>query len=345
MATLAIQDLRKSFGLLEVVAGIDLDIADQEFLVLVGPSGSGKSTILRMIAGLEDVTAGRILIDGALVNHREPKDRDIAMVFQDYALYPHMTVFDNLAFGLRYRKVPRQEIRRRVEDTARILEIDALMHRMPRELSGGQRQRVAMGRAIVRHPRIFLFDEPLSNLDARLRGQMRTELKKLRARIPLTAVFVTHDQVEAMTLADRIVVLNHGRIEQVGTPEEIYAAPASAFVAGFMGSPPMNLLPAGVLPHSPRGDATCGIRPEDIFLADATNPSFTAEVIAIEPLGPDTLVSVSLAGHELICRLPPGRVRASGQQIRLGFDPARLHMFDANTGQRMQTEGALHATA
>jgi len=361
MATLSLRGLRKSFGTLEVVHGVDLDIADEEFVVLVGPSGCGKSTILRMIAGLEHVTAGEILIGGRVVNDREPKDRDIAMVFQDYALYPHMTVHDNLAFGLRYRKVPRIELRRRVEEAARVLEISELMDRMPRELSGGQRQRVAMGRAIVRDPKIFLFDEPLSNLDAKLRGQMRTELKKLRARVSTTTVFVTHDQVEAMTLADRIVVLNHGQVEQVGTPEQVYETPASAFVAGFIGAPPMNLLPGRlesingqsavvlaegtVLPAarfaSGMRDVLCGIRAEDFELASGQDerPRLEAVVTAVEPLGPDTLVSVTIGGHDIVCRLPPGRVRSSSEIIMLNFDPHRIHLFDRATERRLSPSG------
>ena len=244
MATLSLRKLRKSFGPVEVIPQIDLAVAEHEFVVLVGPSGCGKSTILRMIAGLEEPTSGDIVIDDTVVTDREPKDRDIAMVFQDYALYPHMTVADNMAFALRYRHVKRADIRRRVADVARMLEIEPLLQRTPRQLSGGQRQRVAMGRAIVRDPKLFLFDEPLSNLDAKLRVQMRTELRKLRVAVPTTTIYVTHDQVEAMTLADRIVILNQGRIEQIGTPEEVYDTPASAFVAGFIGAPAMNLLPA-----------------------------------------------------------------------------------------------------
>jgi multiple sugar transport system ATP-binding protein len=234
LATLSLRKLRKSFGPVEVVPGIDLDVAEHEFVVLVGPSGCGKTTILRMIAGLEEPSGGDVVIDGAVVTEREPKDRDIAMVFQDYALYPHMTVAENMGFALRYRRVRRAEIRRRVAEVARMLEIEALLERTPRQLSGGQRQRVAMGRAIVRDLKLFLFDEPLSNLDAKLRVQMRTELKKLRLAVPTTTVYVTHDQVEAMTLADRIVILNHGRIEQIGPPEEVYETPASVFVAGFI---------------------------------------------------------------------------------------------------------------
>lgn len=352
MATLTLQGVRKSFGRTEVVHGIDLEIADREFVVLVGPSGCGKSTILRMIAGLEDVTAGRILIDGAVVNDREPKDRDIAMVFQDYALYPHMTVSDNLAFGLRYRGVRRAEIRRRVEDAARVLEIASLLDRMPRELSGGQRQRVAMGRAIVRDPRVFLFDEPLSNLDARLRAQMRTELKKLRARLSITTIFVTHDQVEAMTLADRIVVLNNGHIEQTGTPEQIYARPESAFVASFLGAPPMNLLtatvdagrvmlgPVAACAGAPgtADSVICGIRAEDLARTNGAThqPVLHGTITALEPLGPDTLVFVVLGTDEIVCRLPPGNAGAPGEAINLTFDPDRVHLFDTTTHKRIQ---------
>ena len=266
MAGLSLRSVKKSFGEVEVVHGVDLEIADREFVVFVGPSGCGKSTLLRMIAGLEDITSGEIAIDGRVVNELDPKDRDIAMVFQDYALYPHMTVFENMAFSLRYRGIDRQEIRRRVDEAARILDIEPYIARMPRQLSGGQRQRVAMGRAIVRDPKVFLFDEPLSNLDAKLRVQMRTEIKRLRERVATTTIYVTHDQVEAMTLADRIVILNHGRIEQIGTPEDVYDRPASTFVAGFIGAPPMNLLPAAALPAAgrPSEDLLLGVRPEHL---------------------------------------------------------------------------------
>jgi multiple sugar transport system ATP-binding protein len=244
MASLSINNVTKAFGATQVLHPLSLDIAHKEFLVLVGPSGCGKSTLLRMIAGLEDVTSGTIAIDGRVVNEVEPKDRDVAMVFQDYALYPHMTVYDNIAFGLLYRDTPKDEIRRRVEEAARILNITEYLKRRPRQLSGGQRQRVAMGRAIVRDPKVFLFDEPLSNLDAKLRVQMRTEIKKLHQRVRTTAIYVTHDQVEAMTLADRIVVMRAGHVEQVGAPDVIYREPASTFVASFIGAPTMNLVPA-----------------------------------------------------------------------------------------------------
>ena len=247
MAEVSCRKVVKEYdGGVQAVKGIDLDIADHEFVVLVGPSGCGKSTTLRMIAGLEEITGGEIWIGGDVVNDVPPRDRDIAMVFQNYALYPHMSVFDNMAFGLKLRKFPKDEIKRRVDDAARILDIAPLLDRKPRALSGGQRQRVAMGRAIVRNPKVFLFDEPLSNLDAKLRVQMRTEIKKVHQTVPTTTVYVTHDQIEAMTLADRVVVMNHGVIEQVGTPQELYHHPATRFVAGFIGSPAMNFLPCRV---------------------------------------------------------------------------------------------------
>ena len=350
MATLELRNLRKNFGPVEVVPGVDLDVAEHEFVVLVGPSGCGKSTILRMIAGLEEPTSGDIVIDGTIVTQREPKDRDIAMVFQDYALYPHMTVADNMAFALRYRHVRRADIGRRVAEVARMLEIEPLLQRTPRQLSGGQRQRVAMGRAIVRDPKLFLFDEPLSNLDAKLRVQMRTELRKLRAAVPTTTIYVTHDQVEAMTLADRIVILNHGRIEQIGTPEEVYETPATAFVAGFIGAPAMNLLPARlenlrviledgtVLPHplDAATDILCGIRPESlIFSKTPTGPCLHGTALTVEPLGADTLVTFLLHETEIAARLPPRSIRQAGERLTLMVDPAGLHLFDRATGRRM----------
>jgi ABC-type sugar transport system ATPase subunit len=350
LATLELRNLRKNFGPVEVVPGINLDVSEHEFVVLVGPSGCGKSTILRMIAGLEEPTSGDIVIDGAIVTQREPKDRDIAMVFQDYALYPHMTVADNMAFALRYRHVKRADIRRRVTDVARMLEIESLLQRTPRQLSGGQRQRVAMGRAIVRDPKLFLFDEPLSNLDAKLRVQMRTELRKLRVAVPTTTIYVTHDQVEAMTLADRIVILNHGRIEQIGTPEDVYETPATAFVAGFIGAPAMNLLPARlehgtlaledgtVLPCAVDGtrDVLCGIRPESLIWSTApAGPCLRGTALTVEPLGADTLVTFLLGATEIACRLPPRSVRRAGEALTLMLDPATAHVFDLATGQRL----------
>jgi len=353
MATVSLRQLRKVFGAHSVVHGIDLDIADREFLVLVGPSGCGKSTILRMIAGLEDVSAGEIRIDGETVNERDPKDRDIAMVFQDYALYPHMTVAANMAFSLQYRGVGRAQIKARVLAAARALEIDTLLERYPRQLSGGQRQRVAMGRAIVRDPKVFLFDEPLSNLDAKLRVQMRTEIKRLRERLQTTTIYVTHDQVEAMTLADRIVVLNRGCIEQVGTPEDVYERPGTSFVAGFIGAPPMNLfparivrtdagaaleLPAGIVLPLPSATpetagaeaAIAGVRPEDFAWVDAgLAAAIEASAVVVEPLGSDTLVSLTLGSHRLQVRLPPRKVRRAGDVVRLAVAPQAIHLFDA----------------
>ncbi len=359
MATLALAQVRKSFGELEIVHGVDLAVGDREFVVLVGPSGCGKSTILRMIAGLEDVTAGTIAIDGRVVNEVDPKDRDIAMVFQDYALYPHMNVFENMAFSLRYRGVAKPEIGRRVDSAARILEIEGLLHRLPRQLSGGQRQRVAMGRAIVRDPKVFLFDEPLSNLDAKLRVAMRTEIKRLRLRVPVTTIYVTHDQVEAMTLADRIVILNGGRIEQIGTPEEVYDTPETIFVASFIGAPPMNLVPARLAgggrieltggralalgaETARRSDAAggrdvlAGFRPEHlVWTSDDARASIVGEAIVVEPLGSDTMVSVDVAGAAVIARLPPRLVRRAGERVALAVDPAHVHVFDKATERRL----------
>ena len=365
MARLQLRGLCKAFGPLEVVHGIDLDVADGEFVVLVGPSGCGKSTILRMIAGLEEATGGEIRIDGILVNEREPKDRDVAMVFQDYALYPHLNVYRNVAIALEYRGFRKAEIREKVQDIARLLEIDGLLDRLPRQLSGGQRQRVAMGRAIVRNPQLFLFDEPLSNLDAKLRIQMRTEIRRLRERVATTGIYVTHDQVEAMTLADRIVVLDRGRIQQIGTPDEVYEAPETTFVAGFIGAPPMNLLAArleadhagytvtvgdGVrltLPFSrDRGrrdtaptEIWCGIRPEDLNsvtpAGDGKTAFLSGTVLTIEPLGSETLVTLAVAEQEVACRLPPRTVRSRGEMVHLTIDPARLHCFERATGRRM----------
>jgi multiple sugar transport system ATP-binding protein len=349
LATLELRKLRKNFGPVEVVPGVDLDVAEHEFVVLVGPSGCGKSTILRMIAGLEEPTSGDIVIDGTVVTQREPKDRDIAMVFQDYALYPHMTVAENMAFALRYRHVKRADIRRRVSEVARMLEIEPLLQRTPRQLSGGQRQRVAMGRAIVRDPKLFLFDEPLSNLDAKLRVQMRTELRKLRLAVPTTTIYVTHDQVEAMTLADRIVILNHGRIEQIGTPEEVYETPATAFVASFIGAPAMNLLPARLeqrqlvledgtilpCPQDGAGDVLCGIRPESlIWSPNPTGVCLRGIAMTVEPLGADTLVSFLLGSTEISARLQPRSIRHEGEAVALMVDPASVHVFDRASGRR-----------
>ncbi|WP_426079058.1 ABC transporter ATP-binding protein [Janthinobacterium sp. PSPC3-1] len=344
----------------EVIHGIDLEIKKGEFVVFVGPSGCGKSTLMRMVAGLESITGGTISIEGQVVNDLPPRERDIAMVFQDYALYPHKSVFDNLGFGLKLRNFPKAEIEQRVRAAAAILKIEHLLDRKPRALSGGQRQRVAMGRAIVRQARLFLFDEPLSNLDALLRSEMRTEIKKLHQRIGATTIYVTHDQVEAMTLAERIVVLSGGNIMQVGTPDQIYNEPVSKFVAGFTGSPPMNFLGAKVARGSdgqaeivlgtarlalpPAAQAACGkldgrqvefgIRPEDITL-DAAGPAsapLTATVVVVEPLGAETLVIFQCQGGELTARLPPTFALAPGQQVTVHLDMEKFHLFDPQGG-------------
>ena len=359
MARLTLSALRKSYGAHAVVHGVDLDVADREFIVLVGPSGCGKSTILRMIAGLEEITSGSIAIDGRVVNEVDPKDRDIAMVFQDYALYPHMTVEQNMAFSLRYRGFAKAEIRRRVAAAARMLDIETLVARLPRQLSGGQRQRVAMGRAIVRDPKVFLFDEPLSNLDAKLRVAMRTEIKALRQRVPVTTVYVTHDQVEAMTLADRIVVLDKGTAQQIGTPEEVYETPASTFVAAFMGAPPMNLLPASLsgegavelpggtrlqlsrasssrLDRAPSREIWFGVRPEHLVPArDTSKAEIVTKARVVEPLGSDTMVQFDLGGVALIARMPPKSVRAPGDPLAFTMDPHDVHIFDRASGRRI----------
>ncbi|GJD51673.1 sn-glycerol-3-phosphate import ATP-binding protein UgpC [Methylobacterium crusticola] len=353
MAGLALEQLRKTYaGGVEAVRGVSLDVPDGAFCVLVGPSGCGKSTVLRMIAGLETVTSGAITIGSRTVNEVEPADRDIAMVFQNYALYPHMRVYDNLAYGLRNRGTPRPEIETRVREAARMLGLETMLDRYPRQLSGGQRQRVAMGRAIVRKPQVFLFDEPLSNLDAKLRVQMRVEIRRLQRSLGVTTVYVTHDQVEAMTMADRLVVMNGGRIEQVGTPIEIYRRPATRYVATFMGSPPMNILPAEVVPGGVRiEDATipvatpglapgaaveAGIRPEDLRLA----PEGLAFGVAfVEELGATRLLHGRLGGAELVVQVPAGPEPAEGAAIRLAVAPGALHLFDPGTGQRLGMPG------
>ncbi|MGH8702711.1 MAG: sn-glycerol-3-phosphate ABC transporter ATP-binding protein UgpC, partial [Burkholderiales bacterium] len=289
MATVSLRDVRKSYTPdLQVIHGVSMEIRDGEFIVILGPSGCGKSTLLRMVAGLEAITAGEIAIGGRVVNDLEPKDRDIAMVFQNYALYPHMSVYDNMAYGLRIRGLAKSEIDARVQKAAEILELKNFLGRRPREMSGGQRQRVAMGRAIVREPQVFLFDEPLSNLDAKLRVQMRGELQALHRRLGTTSLFVTHDQVEAMTLAQRMIVMNAGRAEQIGAPLEVYARPATTFVAGFIGAPPMNLIP--------RDGKLLGIRPEHLEPCTESEAAIVAEVDLVEPLGADTLVYGHVSG-------------------------------------------------
>jgi sn-glycerol 3-phosphate transport system ATP-binding protein len=351
MAEVSLRDVRKSYGEQRVIHGVSCEIADSELIVVVGPSGCGKSTLLRMVAGLEEVTAGEIAIGGRVVNDIEPKDRDIAMVFQNYALYPHMTVFDNMAYGLKIRGLARTDIRARVERAAATLRLEKLLDRKPRQLSGGQRQRVAMGRAIVRDPQVFLFDEPLSNLDAQLRVEMRVEIKKLQTQLGTTAIYVTHDQVEAMTLADRLIVMHAGNAEQIGPPIELYERPATRFVAGFIGSPSMNFLPAtatadGVaLPDganlplraaAPGRQVTLGIRPEHLALGNGA-ATLTLRADLGEMLGADTIVHgrVSEGGPALLARLP-GSVRiAMGDTVPLAIDPAQVHVFDAETGRRI----------
>ena len=360
MANVSLTNLYKSFDRTEAVRGINLEIADNEFVVLVGPSGCGKSTTLRMIAGLEEITEGDIRIGGGLVNDVPPKDRNIAMVFQNYALYPHMTVFQNMSFGLRLRKYPKDEIQRLVGDAAEVLGITELLQRRPKQLSGGQRQRVAMGRAIVRNPQVFLFDEPLSNLDAKLRGQMRIEIKRVHQHLKTTTVYVTHDQVEAMTLADRVVVMNNGLIEQVGTPSELYHQPKTHFVAGFIGSPAMNFLNCKLVkdsgslavsvgdilklqmpadrntryePYLGR-DLVLGIRPEHVHEKRAGNEVQTeVKVNFIEPLGMETMVYFTVNGVELCGRVSPEADPRPGQTAVLSFDAGKSHLIDPETNQ------------
>ena len=298
MATLSLDNLQKSFGKVEVIHGVSMEIEDGEFIVIVGPSGCGKSTLLRMVAGLETVSAGEVRIDGARVNEKEPMDRDIAMVFQNYALYPHMSVFDNMAYGLKIARTPKEEIAERVASAAKLLQLEPYLKRKPRELSGGQRQRVAMGRAIVRKPAVFLFDEPLSNLDAKLRVQMRLEIKQLQRELGVTALYVTHDQVEAMTLADRMIVMNDGKADQIGKPLEVYADPETAFVAGFIGSPPTNFLNARTLGISDGPIDKFGIRPEHIELTEEWARA-RGTVLYAEALGAETLVHIRLSDGEI----------------------------------------------
>jgi multiple sugar transport system ATP-binding protein len=364
MAQVLLRKVTKSYDDVLAVRGIDLDIADKEFVVLVGPSGCGKSTTLRMIAGLEDITDGEVLIGGDVVNDVPPKDRDIAMVFQNYALYPHMTVFENMSFGLRLKKVAREQIKARVENAARILDISELLERKPKQLSGGQRQRVAMGRAIVRDPKVFLFDEPLSNLDAKLRVQMRIEIKKVHQKVRTTTIYVTHDQVEAMTLADRVVVMNAGLIEQVGAPNDLYHAPATRFVAGFIGSPAMNFVPCGLeeaagalrvrldenivfpvpetrtaryRPHAGRDGLLLGLRPEHIMeqrpTLEPNQRPFEVVLDVTEPMGMDTLVHFQVRGAEVCGRVSPNAGPQAGSRARLVADLNHMHIIEDETGK------------
>jgi multiple sugar transport system ATP-binding protein len=360
MTELQFNNVIKRYGKVEVVHGVNLDVKDKEFLVLVGPSGCGKSTLLRMIAGLEEISDGTISIDGKVVNDEAPKDRGLAMVFQNYALYPHMNVYENMAFGLKQRKTPKEDIQQRVQEVAEILGLEELLLRKPHELSGGQRQRVAMGRAMVRKPSIFLFDEPLSNLDAKLRIQMRAEIKLLHQRVKSTMVYVTHDQVEAMTLADRIVVLKDGYIEQVGTPLELFLNPVNVFVAGFIGTPPMNLRDCKItkdnsgdflefddglkIPIPLRPDAvfeadqhvTMGLRTEEITIADEKKTNhpewvFPGVVKVVEPLGNENHLHVEIEGVTFVARCEGRRIIKSGEKIDIAFNLEQLHIFDTKT--------------
>ena len=360
MASVTLKDIVKRFGKTEVIHGVNLDISDRELVVLVGPSGCGKSTLLRLIAGLEKITKGDILIDDRVVNDIAPKDRGAAMVFQNYALYPHMDVFNNMSFGLKLSKTPKTEIQRRVNEVADILELSDLLKRKPYQLSGGQRQRVAMGRAMVRKPSIFLFDEPLSNLDAKLRTQMRTEIKLLHQKVQTTIVYVTHDQVEAMTLADRIVVMRDGYIEQVGEPLQLFQEPANTFVAGFIGSPPMNLVPTKIIrtdagmklnlagklqipipekPHAKIEDGMeviMGLRTEDLTIDNAGKQlpeewKVDGVVKVVEPLGGETNMHMDLQGTKFIAKSEGRRIINVGSQLKLALNLKHLHIFDANT--------------
>jgi multiple sugar transport system ATP-binding protein len=361
MAEVTLRNVSKKYDEVEAVRNVNLEIPDKEFLVLVGPSGCGKSTTLRMIAGLEEASSGEIYIGSDIVNDVPPKDRDIAMVFQNYALYPHMTVFENMSFGLRLRRVPKREIRERVEHAARILDITDLLLRRPKQLSGGQRQRVAMGRAIVRNPKVFLFDEPLSNLDAKLRVQMRTEIKRVHQKVKTTTVYVTHDQVEAMTLADRVVVMNGGRVEQVGTPNDLYHRPRTRFVAGFIGSPTMNFLSCRLQQNGagmslrisdklsfpvPEGRAArykplagkeliLGLRPEHITepRGDVRDQAaeFSVPLDVVEPMGMETMVFSTVNGTEICGRVEPSSAKGPGESMRLYANLNHMHLIDPQT--------------
>ena len=349
MSGVSIRKVHKSYGAVAVIRELSVEVNEGEFMVFVGPSGCGKSTLLRMVAGLEAFQHGEIHIAGRLVNALHPSERDIAMVFQDYALYPHMSVRKNMGFGLKMRKQAPAEIAQRVADAAAVLQIEHLLERRPRELSGGQRQRVAMGRAIVRKPKVFLFDEPLSNLDAKLRVDMRGEIKALHQRLKTTSIYVTHDQVEAMTMADRIVVLNAGQVEQIGTPLQLYHQPATRFVAGFLGAPAMNFLPVSVdgdtlrLPGggtlgvqgARQGDSDLGVRPERIRVVAAGTPAqLHGSVGLVEPLGADTLVTVLCAGHKLVVRVGGDSPLRTGDPAHLALDPGSVILFDRVTGRR-----------
>lgn len=357
MASVEIRDAVKFYGAVQALHSVNMAIEDGEFVVLVGPSGCGKTTLLRMIAGLEAISGGDILISDQVVNDLKPKDRDVAMVFQNYALYPHKTVRQNIAFALRMRKVDKAEIGPRVEEAAAVLNLEPYLDRYPRQLSGGQRQRVAMGRALVRRPQLFLFDEPLSNLDAKLRIQMRTEIKSLQQQVGTTSIYVTHDQVEAMTLADRVVVLNHGRIEQIGAPMDLFNAPANQFVASFIGSPPMNLFSgkveaSGFRPNGMDAEfglpdeapirhgqsVVFGIRPEHLAIkpADGTSGAVTARIKTVEPMGSETLVVTDVAGEDIRVLLRDDTRAVPGETVVLEPDKSKIHLFSAETSESLR---------
>ncbi len=354
MSGVTLNKIVKAYGNIEVVHGIDLNVAEKEFVVLVGPSGCGKSTTLRMIAGLEEITSGDLMIDGKRMNRIAPKDRDVAMVFQNYALYPHLNVADNMAFGLRIRKMPKEEIKTTIADVAEILGLTDYLERRPADLSGGQRQRVAMGRAIVRHPKVFLFDEPLSNLDAKLRTQMRAEIKRLHNRLGVTSVYVTHDQVEAMTLADRIVVMNDGAIEQVGTPMELFNNPANTFVAGFLGSPPMNQMAGkltetgakigstevkidGAINGNAGRDVIVGIRPEHVTLqAGETTSALPIQLDLVEPLGSEALLHARFGEDNVVFKAETnGNIAHLSGVGEVHIQSSLIKLFDADTGRAL----------
>ena len=350
MSQISLQNLKKSFGETKVIHDLSIDVKDGELIVIVGPSGCGKSTLLRMVAGLEDANEGNILIDNKKVNELEPMERNIAMVFQNYALYPHMTVFENMAYGLKIAKIPKEEINSRVQKAADILELEELLNRRPNQLSGGQRQRVAMGRAIVRNPVAFLFDEPLSNLDAKLRVQMRLEIKKLQTQLKTTSLYVTHDQVEAMTLADRMIVMNSGNVEHIGTPLEVYTKPKTLFTAQFIGSPAMNIFKGNCqnnkltlsngsslgINSNFKGEVNIGMRPEDFKIDN--NGSINLNVELVELIGSNSLIHGKLSNsNEILVASVPGVMKENlkGKDLKLSFDESKLHLFDINSRQRI----------
>ncbi len=350
MASISLKKVTKAWGSVVGVDAIDLEIKDKEFIVFLGPSGCGKTTTMRMVAGLEDPTGGDILIDGERVNDIDARDRDVAMVFQSYALYPNMTIYENIRFPLRMRNVPRDQQEKQVREAAAMVELGDYLDRKPKALSGGQRQRAALARAIVRHPRVFLMDEPLSNLDAKLRLTMRAQLKHIQKRLQTTTIYVTHDQIEAMTLADRVAIMDRGRIQQLGTPDEVYNDPANVFVAGFIGSPPMNLIKGNIengafvapevkvpkVGKGNRANVTLGVRPEDVAVAKTGSGHLNSKVYSIEPTGDQTLLAVDLGGKLVIARADRNYRQAIDSPVSLNFDPARIYLFDSESGQRIR---------